>query len=329
VAIATPQALRLGTEWNSGNIQSALSILGVFGIILLLTAIARISAKNFVRSTPALSKVEGMYARPERSRRDVRSVIILIPLSLLLFLASLKSIRFAEYFQPLLALVTALLASTINWKQFFKSLHLPLPKFSITSSSKLKFLYDVRCTPVSRVVEEMYENRNTKFEIRNSKYALLLPLLLLLSLALSLVQHALSAYTSTHHAKRFLADQYQIPMQAISAIANPGDRVYHSMWDEFPILFFHDQNLRYVSGMDPTFLYKSDPALAMAYQDLVYNTSTTADSAYNLIHNRLQARFIIIDHERWPALAALISTDPRYTFLAEGNGATSYIMSNP
>ncbi len=204
-----------------------------------------------------------------------------------------------------------------------------MPKFPIASSPKPKFLYDVRCTPALRVVEGMYEIRNTKFEIRNSKYALLLPLIILLSLALILVQHSLSAYTSTHHAKRFLADQYQIPMQAISAIANPGDRVYHSMWDEFPILFFHDQNLRYVSGMDPTFLYKADPDLAMAYQDMVYNTSTTADTAYNLINNRLQARFIIIDHERWPTLATLIASDPRYTFLAEGNGAKSYIMSNP
>ncbi len=315
VAIATPQALRLGTEWNSANIESSISIFGIFGIIILLTAIAHISSKNFVRSTPALSEVEGMYARPERRRRDVRSVIILIPLSLLIFLASLKSLRFAEYFQPLLALQTALLASTINWKQFLKTLHLPLPEFSITSSSKLKFLYDVRRTPALRVVEGMYE--------------WLFPSIIFLATLSITLQHSLSAYTSTHHAKRFLADQYQIPMQAISAIANPGDRVYHSMWDEFPILFFHDQNLRYVSGMDPTFLYKADPDLAMAYQDLAYNTSTTAEMAYDFIHNRLQARFIIIDHERWPALANLIATDPRYTFLAEGNGAKSYIVSNP
>ncbi len=277
VAISAPKALRLGTEWNSGNVQFAFGILGVFGIIILIIAIAHVAFKDCAQ------EVEHKILN---ARRNLQNTIILFSLSLLLFFASLKSLRFAEYFQPLLALQTAFFASTINWKQFFKNLRLPLI----------------------------------------AKFELSISFIILISIILILIQHIFSAYNSTHHAERFLADQYQIPMQAISAIANPGDRVYHSMWDEFPVLFFYNQNLRYISGMDPTFFYKADPELAMTYQDLVYNASTTADLAYDFIHNRLQARFIIIDYERWPAFAATISNDSRYIFLAEGNGAKSYII---
>ena len=113
-------------------------------------------------------------------------------------------------------------------------------------------------------------------------------------------------------------------MDAITAIATPGDRVYHSMWDEFPILFYRNQNLRYTSGLDPTFLYKSSSTLALNYQSLVFNTSSTQAQAHSLIHDRLQADFILIDHKRWPNLADLIANDSRYTLLTEGDGGKAY-----
>ncbi len=286
IAIAAPSALRLGTEWNANNIAGSISMLGVFGIILLLTALAHIITKD---KNPNQNIVPcTLYL--------VRSPLLLSPLLLLLFVASLKSLRFTEYFQPLLALVTALLASTVNWKEFLNKLTLP----------------------------------SAKYVIRNTLSDFLLPSIIVLSLLMIIIQHIATAYTNMHRAPRFLRDQYQTPMSAISAIAEPGDRVYHSMWDEFPILFYQDQRLRYISGLDPTFLYKASSTLALDYQNLVFNASTTQAEAHSLIHDRLQADFILIDHDRWPDLNKLISSDPRYQIIANGNGATAYqVIKSP
>jgi hypothetical protein len=186
VAIATPQALRLGTEWNSGNIQSALSILGVFGIILLLTAIAHITSKNCVQDTKYQIPIT-KYQLPN-TNYQILNTIILSPLLILLFLASLKSLRFAEYFQPLLALQTAILASTINWKQFFKNLHLPL-----TAKHEIRLPTEALAKEGNSKFE--LNHSYAKFEIRNSKFELFILFIILISLASITLQHSLSAYT--------------------------------------------------------------------------------------------------------------------------------------
>ncbi len=285
VAIATPAILRLGTEWNANNLAGSVSMLGVFGIILLLTALAHVLSKdqNSDINNPNQKIVPCTL-------HVVRSTLLLSPLLLLLFAASLKSLRFTEYFQPLLALITALLASTVNWKEFTKKLGLP----------------------------------STKHQAPSSWFDKIIPAIIVIALLMIVAQHVATAYSNMHHAPRFLRDQYQEPMAAISAIAEPGDRVYHSMWDEFPNLFYHDQRLRYISGLDPTFLYKASSTLALDYQNLVFNPSSTQADAYSLIHDRLEAKFILIDHERWPILNELISSDNHYTFLAEGDGGVAY-----
>jgi hypothetical protein len=276
VAIATPQVLRLGTEWNTSNIESIISMFGIFGIIILLVSLGHI-----------LSNSKSQIANRKSDDNKIQHLIItLIPLLVLLFGASIKSLRFTEYFQPLLVLFTALLVTTVNWKNFYNLLKL----------------------------------QDTKYKILDT----IIPSIIALSLLMVLVQHIVSAYSSMHYAKRFFHDQYQTPIQAIAEVANPGDRVYHSMWDEFPILFYHNQDLRYVSGLDPTFLYKTSSTLALDYQNLVFNASSTQADAYSLIHDHLQAKFILIDHERWPNLAELIASDHRYTFLTKGNGGVAY-----
>ncbi len=50
--------------------------------------------------------------------------------------------------------------------------------------------------------------------------------------------------------------------------ATPGERIFHDRWDTFPELFALAPQFRYISGVDPTFLYAQDSALAYAYQDI-------------------------------------------------------------
>jgi len=278
VGINTPRILKMGTEWNISSLESLISMFGAFGIIVLLILLAKI-----------LNKKKSNQDEAHGTRHTVRLAISLSPLLVLLFAASIKSLRFTEYFQPLLALEVALLASSVNWRELIIKLKLP--------SSKSRFLRNI------------------------------IPSIIILTLIMIPVQHIVSAYSAMHLAKRFFNTQYQAPMAAISLAAKPGDLVYNSMWDEFPVLFFQNQDLRYVSGLDPTFLYKASSTMALDYQNLVFNSSSTQAEAYSLIHDRLHANFILLDYERWPHFANIIAEDQRYTILAEGDGARAYIVS--
>jgi hypothetical protein len=69
-------------------------------------------------------------------------------------------------------------------------------------------------------------------------------------------------------------DSFEQASKFIASQSKPGDIVYHSSWDQFPALFyFNDQN-RYVSGLDPTFLYSSNPSLYEKMTDLSYGKRT-------------------------------------------------------
>ncbi|MFZ6015555.1 MAG: hypothetical protein ACOYUZ_04350 [Patescibacteria group bacterium] len=292
IAIATPRILRLGAEWNSVWGGDIIGLFAVFLPILLLALVGFFLSPDFRRIDVSTSDAKYQIRLPPEAsakegntKYDLRILSSLGLLLVILFAASVKNIRFAEYFQPVLALWVALLASQVDWKKYIK-------------------LFQTSATIIGRSW---------------------LPALIVFCVFILIPLNITRAYSSMHFSKRFLNDQYQIPLQAISAIAEPGARIYHSMWDEFPILFYQNQNFKYVSGLDPTFLYKKDSDLALDYQDLVFNrASSTQDEAWSLIHDRITADFVIIDHERWPDLNNLIASDPRYLNLASGNGATAY-----
>ncbi len=75
--------------------------------------------------------------------------------------------------------------------------------------------------------------------------------------------------------------------------SNQGDIVFHSDWDEFPILFYHNHLNYYLAGLDPTFTYK--------YDQNVYRLWTQITAGYNvgnlsrIISQVFGARYVFID----------------------------------
>lgn len=57
-------------------------------------------------------------------------------------------------------------------------------------------------------------------------------------------------------------DLYETTIAPIRDRAEPGERVFNAGYDDFPILFAGDDRLRYLWGLDPTFLYDVDPDLS-------------------------------------------------------------------
>ncbi len=110
------------------------------------------------------------------------------------------------------------------------------------------------------------------------------------------------------HARPF--DQFAPAMRAISERAVPGDRVFHADWDEFPQLFVLDDRLRYISGVDPTFLLEANPALSDAYRDLTLGTAT--GSVYAMVHDVFHSSFIFLERPDHAAFEGVVEAEVRF-----------------
>src|SRR6266446_742317 len=69
--------------------------------------------------------------------------------------------------------------------------------------------------------------------------------------------------------------------------------VFNTDWDDFPRLFYYDATHRYVTGLDPTYLYDRDPALSKLYDRI---TLGKEEDPGPLIRDRFGARYVFSDN---------------------------------
>lgn len=121
-------------------------------------------------------------------------------------------------------------------------------------------------------------------------------------IALSVVLVTLVAYWLPYQTKKAL-DQgfnYNYLESASEYLANnsqAGDIVFHSDWDEFPLLFYHNSKNYYIAGLDPTFLYLADPGLYQKWVDIT--RGQRYKDLYDIIKNDFKAKYVLatIDHQ--------------------------------
>lgn len=147
--------------------------------------------------------------------------------------------------------------------------------------------------------------------------------------AIAVGKGAVSAYKDLR-TNAYPDDIYRVEMTLITERANPGDRVFHSDWDEFPMLFNIDDRLRYIAGLDPTFLYEASSTLSDAYRHVTWGVTTaTADEVWDVIHARTQSRFVFIAKRDHQKLLDVIKSDKRYELLAETEDAATFQVKAP
>ena len=69
--------------------------------------------------------------------------------------------------------------------------------------------------------------------------------------------------------------------------------VFNTDWDDFPRLFYFDPTHRYVSGLDPTYLYDKDPVLSKLYDRITLGEEADPGP---LIRDRFGARYVFTDN---------------------------------
>lgn len=93
----------------------------------------------------------------------------------------------------------------------------------------------------------------------------------------------------------------------------PGELIFNCNWDDFPKLFFHNTKHRYVYGLDPNYLYSSDPELFKLLKEI---TEGKNDDPAPLIRERFGAKYVFADAKE--------NTDLIAKLLASGWAETVY-----
>lgn len=138
---------------------------------------------------------------------------------------------------------------------------------------------------------------------------------------LLVIHDAQGTYDALHHSNRSF-DEFAGIARVLRREAHPGDRVFHAVWDQFPQLFVADDRLRYVAGLDPTFLLEARPELSDLYRDFTMGAVTS--SAHEVIRDRFGASFVFAERGRTPAFEETLVKDPGFVRLYEDEKTILY-----
>ncbi len=100
---------------------------------------------------------------------------------------------------------------------------------------------------------------------------------------------------STHHdfTSGISISRFSGASEWLSANSQHGDIVFHSSWDEFPILFFHNSKDYYIAGLDPTFTYKYSQTLYRQMVDITVGNQTT--DLHKMIGQDFHAKYVLVE----------------------------------
>ncbi len=127
------------------------------------------------------------------------------------------------------------------------------------------------------------------------------------------------------HSVHYPDSIYRATVSAISSRAQTGDRIFNSSWDEFPMLFAADDRLKYISGLDPTFLYAASSTLSDDVTQLTLGqTTSTKEQAWELIHDKLDSKFVFVSRKFHQKFLELLAADPRYVKIADNSDSLAF-----
>jgi len=88
-------------------------------------------------------------------------------------------------------------------------------------------------------------------------------------------------------------DRFKAAAEWLQEESEPGDIVFHSSWDEFPILFYYNSDNYYIAGLDPTFTYEYDQTLYHKMVDITIGTQ--ADNLHEDIKEAFGASYVFVE----------------------------------
>ena len=93
----------------------------------------------------------------------------------------------------------------------------------------------------------------------------------------------------------------------LAANSEAGDIVFHSDWDEFPVLFYYNDKDYYIVGLDPTFMYNYNQDLYWKWARITLGEQ--ADDLYGIIQGDFQARWVFMENDHTAMRKNIAATD--------------------
>ncbi len=191
-------------------------------------------------------------------RRTTTRSWTLIILALFFTLFTLKSRRYVEYAVPFLALAAAVTIGDV--------------------------LRQADWQAVRRVVAESWQKRR------------IVTGLLALYIAVS-VPYVIARDQRTNYnnlTSGINATHFKASATWLAEHSQPGEVVFHSDWDDFPVLFYYDTVNAYIAGLDPTFLYRQDQTRYWAWAK-----TTLGERRENLgpVFDMFRTRWIFVEKD--------------------------------
>jgi hypothetical protein len=208
--------------------------------------------------------------------------------SLILLVFTLKSQRYIEYLLPWALLSTALLFRDSTSFRTVPILHWPQ-----TLQTHLQHILKNNTQPEQRF-------------LGISTLAGIASLTLLITFIIS-IQNISQLYSDLQSG--FVYSDTQKSSEAIQQHSNSGEIVFHSDWDMFPQLFYWNRDNSYIIGLDPTFLYRQDPARYWLWHDITTGKQTT--NVYETIRDQFKATTVIVEISN-KRMMRTIQSDPRF-----------------
>ena len=198
-----------------------------------------------------------LYLFIAHHKRISKKSITLFLIFIFFFAFTLKSRRYVEYYVPFVLLFEAFainqLAGAYSWRT------------------------------VWGVVKRFYSNNRIVATILGVYFIVTLPALI--------GKDIHSTYSDFQNG--IPLDRFQATAEWLQEESEPGDIVFHSSWDEFPILFYYNSDNYYIAGLDPTFTYEYDKTLYHKMVDITIGTQT--DNLYEDIHGVFGASYVLVE----------------------------------
>lgn len=116
---------------------------------------------------------------------------------------------------------------------------------------------------------------------------------------------------------------YQGSAEWLAGHSQPGEIVFHADWDDFPFLFFYNQQNHYILGLDPMYMYSKNPDKYRLYQKI---TKGKIDHPARVIQQEFDSRFIFLDRREHRDLYEKLKADENARLAYEDDGGLVFVV---
>jgi hypothetical protein len=234
-----------------------------------------------------------LLSLPLALKKKCRGALPLFGMGVLLFGMTLRSSRNVEYFIPI-----ALLFSAMSINSFIAA--------------------DGGLAELRKFLEEFFRKRKTLLYGLAVFSGLFIPFAVIRDI--TSVKKTLD--------RGFPITKFKSASEWLSTHSEPGTILFHSHWDMFPILFFHNSNNFYLGGLDPVFTYLKNKTAYEAWQDIGDGRKTGEEFNRTYLTFFSNAKFAFVEKNRDIALNARLKWSKLFEKVYEDEESIIYEQTN-